>query len=125
MTRILAVANLTKAAAAGSDFDAVVLVGHQLALAHVHLPLLKAPLQALAKADASFAATGGFVAAEGLAGGRLATAPTGPLTRDHDDVRRYAEAARQGVRRARDAGAKQILLLVQPRPLPALQSHPH
>ncbi len=116
MTRLLAVAAVAKAAAAGSDFDAVVLVGHQLSLAHVHLALLKAPLQALAKADASFGSTVNLGAADGLAGGRLITAPTGPLSRDHDDVRRYAEAARAGVRRARDAGARAILLLVQQPP---------
>jgi leucyl aminopeptidase len=38
-------------------------------------------------------------------GGRLVVAPTGPLTRDFDDVRRFADAARAGVQRARDAGA--------------------
>ena len=116
MTRLLAVPAIGKAAAAGSDFDAVVLVGHQLALAHVHLPELKAPLQALNKADASFASTVNLSAVDGIAGGRLVTAPTGSLQRDHDDVRRYAEAARAGVRRAREAGATAILLLVQPPP---------
>ena len=114
MTRILAVKSPADAAAAGGGFDAVVLVGH--APSHGGIPALRAPLQALAKSDAKFASAVNFVPAEGVAGGRLVVAPTGPLGRDYDDVRRYAEAARAGVLRARDAGAQKILLLVQPPP---------
>ena len=49
---------------------------------------------------------------EGLAGGRLVIADTGELTREHDDVRRFADAAKAAVRRARDAGSVAPLLLV-------------
>jgi leucyl aminopeptidase len=41
-----------------------------------------------------------------------ALAPTGPVSRDHDDVRRVGDAAREGVRRARDAGARRPLVVV-------------
>src|SRR6185436_13836224 len=45
-----------------------------------------------------------------VSGGRLILAPSGPLSRDIDDVRRIGDAARAGVARARDAGAKAPLL---------------
>ncbi len=53
-----------------------------------------------------------LVPADGVPGGRLILAPTGPLTREYDDVRRFEEAARAGVARARDAGAVAPLLWV-------------
>lgn len=40
-------------------------------------------------------------------------APTGPLERDYDDVRRFADAAEAGMKRAIRAGAKLPTLLVQ------------
>src|SRR5690606_14943362 len=46
-----------------------------------------------------------------------------PLTRDHDDVRRFADAAREGLRRARDAGARRPLLFVDH--LPTHRDHVH
>ena len=113
MTRISAVPSPEKALAKGAGFDAVVLVAHTPAAAGGHLAALRAPLQALAKADATFTSAVNLVAADGLPGGRLVIAPTGPLSRDHDDVRRYAEAASAGVRRARDAGATAVFLLLQ------------
>ncbi len=50
--------------------------------------------------------------APGVAGGRLIFAPTGPLDRDYDDVRRVADAAARGMRVARAAGAQRPLLWV-------------
>jgi leucyl aminopeptidase len=114
MTPILAVPSPDQSAASGSGFDAVVLVGH--APAAVALPALKPHLRAAAAADAKFASLPSLLPAAGVAGGRLLVAPTGPIARDHDDVRRYAEAAAAGMRRARDAGATQPLLLVQAPP---------
>lgn len=123
MTRVLAVTSPKQAAAVGGDYDAVVLVAHAPAAAAAHLDLLRAPLRALATADAKVATTVNLVPADGLAGGRLVVAPTGPIGRDHDDVRRHAEAARAGVRRARDAGARSILLLLQPPPAQPAFAH--
>ncbi len=116
MPRILAVPSVPKAAAPGGGFDAVVLVAHSPKAAATQLDALQPPLKALAKADARFASQVNLIAADTIAGSRLVIAPTGPLSRDHDDVRRYAEAAKAGVRRARDAGATAILLLVQQGP---------
>ncbi|MBL8726838.1 MAG: leucyl aminopeptidase family protein [Planctomycetes bacterium] len=114
MTTITAVKSPEKAAASGSGFDAVVLVGH--APATVDVPALQSHLLAAAAADARFQHVVGLIAAAGVAGGRLIVAPTGHLFRDHDDVRRYAEAAAKGMRRARDAGATKVLLLVEAPP---------
>ncbi|MDN7126768.1 leucyl aminopeptidase family protein [Pseudidiomarina sp. 1APR75-33.1] len=45
-------------------------------------------------------------------GGRLITAPTGPLTRDFDDVRAFSDAAGAGARIAQQAGVTKPLLVV-------------
>lgn len=116
MLRILAVPDPAKAAVPGGGFDAVVLVAHSPLAAATHVDCLRAPLRALAAADARVASQVNLVADDRVAGGRLIVAPTGPLLRDHDDVRRYADAAKAGVQRARDAGAVSVLLLVQPAP---------
>ena len=114
MTRILAVSTTNEALGARGDFDAVVFVGHDLLAAES--PTLTPLLRTLAATDATFASAVNLIPAPGLPGGRLITAPTGPISRDHDDVRRYAEAAARGMRRARDAGSKKPLLVLQPAP---------
>lgn len=55
----------------------------------------------------------GFLHVPELAGERLIIAPTGPLSRDHDDARRFGEAARVGIRRAMAAGARRPLLVIR------------
>ena len=89
-------------------FDAVVLVspGTVSGLA----PLDKAISHA-AKLDARVGRDVLLLPAE-VAGGRLVFAPTGPISRDYDDVRRFGDAARAGVLRAREAGARAPLLVV-------------
>jgi leucyl aminopeptidase len=113
--RILAEKSPETAVLARSPYDAVVLVGHEPTKAN--LKPLKAALKSLAGADASASSAVNLVAQEGLAGGRLVVAPTGPVTRDYDDVRRYAEASSRGIKRARDAGAKAVLLVLQAPPM--------
>ena len=54
----------------------------------------------------------GLMAAPALAGGRLIIAPTGPLWRERDDVRRFAKAGADGLARAAGIGAARPLLLV-------------
>jgi leucyl aminopeptidase len=46
-----------------------------------------------------------------LASKRLIYAPTGPVTRDYDDVRRFQEASLKGLKRALAAGCKSPLLV--------------
>ena len=48
----------------------------------------------------------------GLPCKRLVYSPTGPLDKDYDDVRRFADASNAGVKRALAAGAKSPLLMV-------------
>ena len=48
-----------------------------------------------------------------LAGGRLIYAPTGPLNRDYDDVRRIADAAKSAADIAVQSGASKPLLVVE------------
>lgn len=50
--------------------------------------------------------------APGMAGGRLIIAPVKKADDDYQDVRVFADAARQGIKLAKDAGAKRPLLLV-------------
>ncbi|MFC4655195.1 MULTISPECIES: M17 family metallopeptidase [Rheinheimera] len=45
-------------------------------------------------------------------GQRLILSATGPLNRDYDDVRAFADAAKQGISQAKSAGARSPLLLV-------------
>ncbi|NIB44888.1 leucyl aminopeptidase family protein [Pseudomaricurvus alkylphenolicus] len=54
-----------------------------------------------------------LIHASELAGGRLIHAPTGPLDRDYDDVRRFADAAASAMAMAKGAGAKNPILLVE------------
>lgn len=115
MTRVTAVADPGKVAAArNSAFDAVVLVGHDLTV--VELPPLRDALKNAAAIDQGFAARAALWSAPAAAGGRLVTAPTGPLQRDYDDVRRYADAAQKGAAIARDCGARNLLLCIQAPP---------
>ncbi len=88
-------------------WDAVVVVSPTFDL---QLAPLQGPIRAAMGVDARVGQDVTLLVAPSLAGGRLILAPTGPLTRDVDDVRRFAEAARAGVARARDAGAIRPLL---------------
>jgi leucyl aminopeptidase len=65
--------------------------------------------------DAAFEKEGGLVPLESNLK-RLVFAPTGPLNRDHDDIRRYTDAAAKGMKRAISAGSKNILLAVANNP---------
>lgn len=90
-------------------FDALVWVGNSADPA-------PAPIASALTRHAALDARGGrdvvLIGAEGLPGERLIWSPTGPLDRDYDDVRRVADAARAGVERARDAGARAPLLVL-------------
>ena len=114
MTRLVAVTDAQKAAASGSPFDCVVLCGHDLAA--LDFAPAQSALAAAKKADQGFASRTALWPSADAAGNRVVCAPTGPLSRDYDDVRRYADAATKGVRCARDAGAKSILIVVQKAP---------
>lgn len=67
-----------------------------------------------AKVDARVGRSATLLFAPGLAGGRLIVAPVLGHDQDVEDVRIYAEAARQGIALAKDAGARQPLLIISP-----------
>lgn len=98
-----------------SRWDAVVVVSPTAELGD--LQAIHKALKSAALIDARVGKDVLLVSAPEIAGGRLIFAPTGPVNRDYDDVRRYADAARAGVLRARDAGAKRPLLLLPRVPL--------
>lgn len=90
-------------------WDAVVLVTTRLRPTHG----LEAVLDRLQEVDAGLGRGVSVHRVEEAAGNRLVVAPAGPLNRDEDDVRRIGDAARLALRRARDAGARRPLLLVE------------
>lgn len=117
MTRLHAVANLEATLAKKHDYDALVVVAHDLAA--VAQPLVAQAFATARALDAKAAGALSLVPCQGAPGGRVVLAPTGPVQRDHDDVRRYAEAARKGLLRARDAGAVKPLVVLAPPPADA------
>lgn len=121
MAKLKLVENAAQEARAGSEWDAVVAVGPPGSfgwVAEVH-----EVFQGVAGVDAQLDQQVTLHAAPNLAGRRLILAPTGSLHRDHDDVRRYGEAAQAGIRRARDAGSAHPLVLVGGAPDAARYAH--
>lgn len=107
----------------GSPFDALILVATQ-----PRCEDLEAAQAALARAlsvDARVGKDVMLLVADGIPGRRLVVAPTGPVLRDQDDVRAFAEAAARGARRARDAGARRPLLVVRGVPQHPLYANAH
>ncbi|TRY61008.1 hypothetical protein TCAL_04410 [Tigriopus californicus] len=96
-----------------SDYDGIVVVSHSVD----DLPLdeLKRPLKAVMDVD-QLAVRGLFVVPCDLPCKRIIFSGTGPLNRDHEDVRSYAEAAQKGVGRAIKAGCRAPCLFFNVRP---------
>lgn len=98
----------------GSANDAVVLVSSKTGCecsAEVN-----AALGRVATVDDRLGKATMLIHAKELAGERLVHAPTGPLDRDYDDVRRFFDAAAKGIIRAREAGARNPVLVVEGHP---------
>jgi len=94
-------------AAIAADFDAVILVGDTDAEIPAEFADMVARNQ---QVDARVGQEALLLAAD-VAGGRLILAPTGPLTRDFDDVRRYTDACNQAATIARKAGAVKPVII--------------
>jgi leucyl aminopeptidase len=108
MPELLAISDL-KAALTDARFDAVIVVSPTLSTG---VPSADAALAAQASLDARVGKDVTLLSCDGVPGRRLVHAPTGPLERDYDDIRRFADAAKVGMARARDAGARSPLLLL-------------
>ena len=126
MTRLHAVTDLDHALAdAGRQdapaHDALIVVAHDVSA--VDHPLVVQAFATASALDARAAHVVSLVPCEGAPGARVVLSPTGPVLRDQDDVRRYAEAAQAGIRRARDAGARSPLVLLAPPPADARHRH--
>ena len=114
MTAILhAISDLDQALSASADpaYDAVVLV---IAPGEARCGVAKLDdvVNRARAADAAIDRGTTVLPVEGIPSGRLVLAATGPVDRDADDVRRFADAAAQGVERARAAGAKRPMVVL-------------
>lgn len=107
-------------AAAGNDYDALVVVASDLG----NLPAEIADTVAAAqRVNAKVASSTQVLLCDKAPGQRLILAPTGPLHRDFDDVRRFYDAARSAAAAAVDAGAKKPLLWVPAAPQAQAQAN--
>jgi hypothetical protein len=120
MTGTTRVTNWGEALQAGA-YDALVVVSPTGGLREV--PPVEAALGPYRAAVADWESQVCLVLARDVPGGRIVLAPTGPLDRDYDDVRRFGDAARAGLRRARDAGARRPLLALDGVPAEACFGH--
>ncbi|MBQ4812972.1 leucyl aminopeptidase family protein [Pseudoalteromonas luteoviolacea] len=93
-----------------NDADAVIVITSNVAeLGDAQLNEAVAPYLAV---DARLSSQANVLLAEGVPGKRLIVAPTGPLNRDFDDVRRFFEAGQAGIAQAKAAGAvKPVIVL--------------
>ena len=94
----------------GNGWDALVVVTADLAsLQFEEIVMLASHGQ---KIDKRVGQSATLLFAPGMAGGRLIIAPVKKADDDYQDVRVFADAARQGIKLAKDAGAKRPLLIV-------------
>ncbi|RUO30480.1 M17 family metallopeptidase [Aliidiomarina sanyensis] len=90
------------------DFDAVILVGPHFSGLDSRID---EALKSATKVHENITRTGGVIACELVASGRLILAPTGSLDRDYDDVRRFYDAARKAADVAEQSGARKPVLM--------------
>lgn len=93
------------------DFDGVVVVTNSTSKLTGSLQPLASVLDKYSEIDKNFEKTVSVIQTDVVPSGRLIFSPTGPLNRDYDDVRRFANAAEKGIKRALDAGCKKPLLV--------------
>uniref|UniRef100_A0A0B7A4L9 Cytosol aminopeptidase domain-containing protein n=1 Tax=Arion vulgaris TaxID=1028688 RepID=A0A0B7A4L9_9EUPU len=94
-----------------SHFDIVIVVTDKLEKLTGCLEPLKTSLEKYAQIDKAFDKQPILIHTDAVPSGRLIYSATGPLNRDYDDVRRFADAADAGIKRALSAGSKRPLLV--------------
>ncbi|XP_048744457.2 putative aminopeptidase W07G4.4 [Ostrea edulis] len=94
------------------QYDGVVVVTDTVQkLRDNQLNTLAEAVQNYAKVDSAFEKEVVLINTDVVPSKRLIFAPTGPLNRDYDDVRRFADAALKGMKRALQAGCRKPLLV--------------
>ncbi|XP_013130330.1 putative aminopeptidase W07G4.4 [Oreochromis niloticus] len=96
------------------NFDGIVLVTQSHESLPSELESLKAPLQDYSAVDSGLGEEVVVIKVPGLPGNRLVFASTGPVNRDYDDIRRFSDAAVNGIQRALKAGMQRPLLVCPP-----------
>ncbi|XP_038070645.1 putative aminopeptidase W07G4.4 [Patiria miniata] len=97
-----------------ANSDSIVLVASSLEKLTGCLELYKTVLLAQQKVDSSVGCSVSLIALPLNPPKALVFSPTGPINRDYDDVRRFADAAGAGIQRAITAGSKHPLLVCAP-----------
>lgn len=93
-------------------YDCVILVTNDdTQLAGTSLSFLGSAVKFAAETDKTVSDQVTVLRVDELHGKRLVFAPTGPITRDYDDVRRFGEAAFKAVKRALAMDCKNLLLI--------------
>ncbi|RUS75370.1 hypothetical protein EGW08_016860, partial [Elysia chlorotica] len=93
------------------NYDLVLVVTDKLEKLAGNLACLKTPLENYAKIDHAFDKQPVLIHTDVVPCGRVIFSGTGPLNRDYDDVRRFADAATAGIKRALKAGCRRPLLV--------------
>ncbi|XP_061585434.1 putative aminopeptidase W07G4.4 [Cololabis saira] len=96
------------------NFDGIILVTQSHDTLPDKLECLKAPLQDYNSIDSGLGEEVVILKVPGLPGNRLVFSSTGPVNRDYDDVRRFNDAAVNGIKRALKAGMQRPLLVCPP-----------
>lgn len=94
-----------------AEYDCIVFVSENLDFEDPKLQFLKEPLNARKQNDSSFEKEISFLDIDAKVQ-RLVYSPTGPVNRDYDDIRRYYDAACNGMKRAIKAGSKKPVLAI-------------
>ncbi|XP_041855721.1 putative aminopeptidase W07G4.4 [Melanotaenia boesemani] len=96
------------------NFDGIILVTQSYDTLSRELDYLRAPLQDYSSVDSGLGEEVVVLRVPGLPGNRLVFSSTGPVNRDYDDVRRFSDAAVNGIKRALKAGMQRPLLVCPP-----------
>ncbi|XP_072027911.1 putative aminopeptidase W07G4.4 [Amphiura filiformis] len=97
-----------------SRADGIILVANDFSQLAGDLLFLKEPLEQQSQIDSAVCKEVVLLPLGTHSAKRLVYAPTGPLNRDYDDVRRFGDAAGVGIKRAIRAGMKKPMLICVP-----------
>lgn len=93
------------------NFDCLLLVIDKLDGLPAYLQGIKSEIENYQKIDKSAEKEAALIVTDLAPGRRLIYSPTGPVNRDQDDVRRFADAGAKGIKRALEAGCRAPLVI--------------